>query len=368
MTQILKGDTFADGQQVTGARLNQLLDSAQMLVGSITEQTAIASGTVASDDNVAISDTSTGALRKATVGDLLGSDIPLIASSLTAGSAKDVTVTPNDATAVTGSTYTSADGLTVVVTTSSAHGLSVGQVVLISGASAGYNGTFRLTVAAGTSFTYVMTTAATAGSGSLTYTKKGTEKVAGNLAVTGNSYVDGNETVAGTLRVTGSANLGATSVPSLSIGGKTPMTSEDYLSKVYIKAGTASGATGAGVENIVYQTPTLPTPPADETWTYEFWVQTTTGNTNGNTRPDYGAISCKVYNNSTLLTTLNASTSPYGGHTATFTFAKSYTSADVGAKLILKTLAWWGLSEEPKYLVRLTKVKTSTLSDSAFVI
>lgn len=368
MTQILKGDTFADGQQVTGARLNQLIDSAQVLVGSITEQAAIAAGTVDVADQLNISDTSAAALRKATVGDLLGSNIPVITSSVTAGNGNDITTTPNDGTLVSGSTYTSADGLTVVVTTPAVHNLVVGQVVLISGAATGYNGTFRLTVAAGTSFTYVMTTAATAGSGTLSYTKKGTEKVAGNLAVTGSAYIDGNETVGGTLRVAGATTLGSTSVTSLSVGGKTPMTSEDYLSKVYIKAGTASGATGAGVENIVYQTPTLPTPPADETWTYEFWVQTTSGYVNGNTRADYGSVSLKVYNNSTLLATLNGSTSPYGGHTATFTFAKSYTSADVGAKLILKTLNWWGLNEEPKYLVRLTKVKTSTLSDSALVI
>ena len=28
MAQLTKGDTFTDGQQVTGARLNQLVDSA----------------------------------------------------------------------------------------------------------------------------------------------------------------------------------------------------------------------------------------------------------------------------------------------------------------------------------------------------
>ena len=368
MTQLLKGDTFADGQQVTGARLNQLLDSAQLLVGSITEQTALAAGTVEAADQLNINDNSASALRKATVGDILGSNIPVVTSAITAGNGNDITTTPNDATAVGSNSYTSADGLTVVVTTTAAHGLSVGQVVLISGAATGYNGTFRLTVAAGSSFTYVMATAATAGSGTLTYTKKGTEKITGNLAVTGSVFVDGKANIGGELNVAGAAKLGSTSVTSLSIGGKTPLTSEDNLSKVYIKAGTASGATGAGVENLVYQTPTLPTPPADETWTYEFWVQTTSGYVNGNTRADYGSVALKVYDNSTLLATLTGSTSPYGGHTATFTFAKSYTSADVGAKLILKTLNQWGLNEEPKYLVRLTKVKTATLSDSALVI
>lgn len=191
MPQINKGDTFADGQQVTAARLNQLVDSATILVDSITAQTAITAGTVDTADQVNISDTSAAALRKATIGDLLGSNVPVVTSSVTAGSGSDIVVTPNDATIVTGSTYTSADGLTVVVTTAAAHGLSVGQVLLISAAGSGYNGTFRLTVAAGSSFTYVMPTAATAGSGSLSYIKKATNKVSGNLAVNQNLYVDG---------------------------------------------------------------------------------------------------------------------------------------------------------------------------------
>lgn len=214
MTQILKGDTFADGQQVTGARLNQLVDSAQILVGSITEQVAITAGTVDTADQLNISDTSAAALRKATVGDLLGSNIPVITSSVTAGNGSDIVVTPNDATLVAGSSYTSADGLTVVVTTLASHGLSVGDVVLISGAGTGYNGTFRLTVASGTSFTYVMSTAATAGSGTLSYTKKGTQDVAGNLTVSGNAYVDGGLTIGGNLTSTGTLNISGNIVSS----------------------------------------------------------------------------------------------------------------------------------------------------------
>lgn len=368
MPQILKGDTFADGQQVTGARLNQLLDSAQLLVGSITEQTALTAGTVEAADQVNINDNSASALRKATVGDILGSNIPIIASSYTAGNGSDVTVTPNDGTVVAGNTYTSADGITVVVTTPSAHGLAVGQVVLISGASSGYNGTFRLTVASGTSFTYVLPTAATAGSGNLSYIKKGTEKVVGNLAVTGSAYVDGSAAVAGGLNVAGATKLGSASVTSLSINGKTPMTEQDNLSKVYVKTGIASGATGAGVENIVYQTPTLPTPPADETWIFEFMLYCASGYVNGNTRPDWGTVYGKLFNNATTLYTTTGSTSPYGATQCTFFFSHKITSADVGAKFILKSFHSWGLNEEPRYRVKLTKVKTSTLSDESTYI
>lgn len=366
MPQINKGDTFADGQQVTATRLNQFLDSATLLVGSITSQAEVTEA-IAPDDYVNVADTSTNLLKKASVTALLGGGSPVVTSSITGSNGTDISVTPNDGTIVAGSTYTSADGLTVVVTTATPHGLSVGQVVLISAAGTGYNGTFRITVAAGSSFTYVMTTAATAGSGTLSYVKKGTQKVNGNLAVTGNSYVTGNEAVAGNLNVSGTVTLGSTSVTSLAIGGKTPMTTQDNLTKVYTKSANTSGATGAGVENLIYQTPTL-TIPSDETWIYEFFVQSTSGYVNGNTRPDYGTVIFKCYNNAALVQQLVGSTSPYGAHTCTFAFAKALTSADNGAKLIFKQFNQWGLNTEPWYQVTLTKVKTSTLSDASACI
>lgn len=180
---------------------------------------------------------------------------------------------------------------------------------------------------------------------------------------------DGNLTVDGTINVTGSSTMGATSVSSLTIDGKTPMTTQDNLVKVYVKKGVASGATGGGsVENLVYQTPVLPAIPADETWIYEFWVQTTSGYVNGNTRADYNSVRLLVYNNATLVDTIRGSTSPYGGHTATHTYATQFTSADVSPRLILKTSNTWGLNEEPRFMVRLTKVKTSTLADETTCI
>jgi hypothetical protein len=52
-----------------------------------------------------------------------------------------------------------------------------------------------------------MSTAATAGSGTLSYTKKGTQDVAGNLTVSGNAYVDGGLTIGGNLTSTGTLNI-----------------------------------------------------------------------------------------------------------------------------------------------------------------
>lgn len=208
MAQINKGDTFVDGQSVTGSRLNALVDSATLAVGAITDQTNVTAGSLVSADStiVAVS----GVLKEATMGDINGSNIPVVTSSVTAGTSSDIVITPNDSTVVSGIPYVSADGLTVVATTPTAHGLTVGQVLLISAAGTGYNGTFRITAVQTFSpytFTYVMTTAATAGSGSFSYTKKGTIKNTGNKVISGNLYVDGNAVITGTTNLTGIVNV-----------------------------------------------------------------------------------------------------------------------------------------------------------------
>ena len=76
MAQIQKGDNFIDGQTVNALRLNQLVASATLLVGAIEEQTAMTPNTVQSVDEVLVNDGGTGGvLRKATVGDLLNSNL-----------------------------------------------------------------------------------------------------------------------------------------------------------------------------------------------------------------------------------------------------------------------------------------------------
>ena len=240
MAQISRGDTFNNGEQVTGGRLNQLVDSATLLNGSITEQDPIAGGIVDASDYICVSDTSVGSLRKTTVSSLFNADIPVVTSSVTAGSSKDVTITPNDAAVVNGSAYTSSDGLTVVVTTASPHGLAVGQVVLINSAAVGYNGTFAITVVTTNTFTYVMTTAATAGSGTLNYIKKGTQKVSGNQLVTGNSYTSGESNVGGAFKVGGSSSLKNTTV-----NGTLSATGDSTLKAITGDSLTVTGAVTA---------------------------------------------------------------------------------------------------------------------------
>ena len=92
MAQISKGDTFTDGQQVTGSRLNQLIDSATILVNVITDQTSITPNTLQATDSTIVNDA--GVLREATVGDFLNSNLPISTSSITGGAGVDIVLTP----------------------------------------------------------------------------------------------------------------------------------------------------------------------------------------------------------------------------------------------------------------------------------
>jgi hypothetical protein len=92
MAQISKGDTFVDGQQVTGARLNQLVDSSTLLVGAITDQPNLTANTLEATDSTIVNDA--GVLKEATIGDILGSNIPVATSAIVGGAGVDITITP----------------------------------------------------------------------------------------------------------------------------------------------------------------------------------------------------------------------------------------------------------------------------------
>ncbi len=89
MAQIQSPETYADGQQVTASRLNNQTNGAILLPGAVTDQTAI-SGSVASGDTVIVHDASSSALRKATVGEVLGGGVPVVASTVTGVSGSDL--------------------------------------------------------------------------------------------------------------------------------------------------------------------------------------------------------------------------------------------------------------------------------------
>jgi hypothetical protein len=92
MAQISKGDTFTNGEQVTGARLNQLVDSSTLLVGAITDQPSITANTLEATDSTIVNDA--GTLKEATIGDFLNSNLPITTSSITGGAGVDIIVTP----------------------------------------------------------------------------------------------------------------------------------------------------------------------------------------------------------------------------------------------------------------------------------
>jgi hypothetical protein len=103
-----------------------------------------------------------------------------------------------------------------------------------------------------------MSVAATAGSGSLAYTKKATNKVAGNLAVSQNLYVDGN--VSGNATFDGNANFTGT----LKVNGAVGY----VLAEVYEETLTPYLQTATGNYSAIWQS-SLFSKPVDEVWVFE---------------------------------------------------------------------------------------------------
>lgn len=276
MTQISKGDTFADTQQLTAARLNQLVDSAQILVGAISEQPSITANTLESTDTTLVNDS--GVLKKTTIGDILNSGIGVTTNTVTSSANNDITLNPSDGTAVLGSNYVSGDGLTVTVTTLAPHGLAINNVVLISGAGTGYNGTFRITAVTSTTFQYVLYTAATA-TGSptaCTYVRKATAIVNGSEVVSGNLYVAG-EVESQTLQVNGTAEVNtlatrtANVTTALQFSG-TPVSALVSVTEVTIPFAQCDGTTAAQVTATCNQWRTVTSISAASKTNKEIWV------------------------------------------------------------------------------------------------
>lgn len=92
MAQILKGQTFADGDLVTGLKLNNIVDLATLLPNAITDQTALTAFDVQSTDYFLIYDASATALRKASVDDLFRSGQTVKFSSISGVSGSNLAV------------------------------------------------------------------------------------------------------------------------------------------------------------------------------------------------------------------------------------------------------------------------------------
>ena len=253
MTQISKGDTFTDGEQVTGARLNQLVDSSQLLIGAITDQSAVSASSVQGSEYVLVTDSGTGTLKKAEVFDILGSSLPIVASTVTTVSATtslvyaepngDILLVPYDGDAVTGKAFSSIDGSTVTVS-SNAHGLDDGMFVEISATNANYNGVYRINVFNSGSFTYTVYPTVTPASGTCEYIKKASQRVAGNLFVGGRAEILSDTIIEGDLRVIGSTQFSASSVDGNISAHTAPTTGDHLTNKTYVDGDVSKLANG----------------------------------------------------------------------------------------------------------------------------
>jgi hypothetical protein len=386
MAQIQKGDTFTDGQQVTGARLNQLVDSAVILPNIISDQSVI--GVPASDDKVLLYHNDDATLKKADLSDILGANIPIVSSSIYGGGGESMTINPDGVNKTASAcAFNSFNSNKTVLVTSTNHGLQTGQFIQIYGSSdSAYNGNVVITWSNTNAFQYNVLTAGTSASGTLNYTTfdpafftlfvKSNESVIGNkyvsggayigsdFVVGGNSYVSGNLTVNGITQLNGTVNI--PTIPTSNDNAANKAYVDGSVAKVYIKNGQSTGDfTGStSTEKTVYITPTLPTPPSDETWIFEFYFTVTGGNgQDANTRATGNATKGRLYKNTSQIQEQSLSAGTMYFTTGTFCFTHSLTSADVGVTLSLKLINQYSLMYNPWYIVKMTKVKTAQLSN-----
>lgn len=344
MAQLQKGTTYVDGGTVTFNNLNSHVDGAILLKGAILDQPALT--TPASDDKILVSDTSdaSGNLKQVTIASVfasapsigsttagtgafttLSASTSLSSSGLTtlAGTSGNVNVgfakglaqsklhvvhnssTENGLTItdITGTPSTTISTLTAVgtvatATTGTAHGLSVGHTVVVSGATPDeYNGVFLVATAATTTeFTYALTISATASPA--TGTKYWRKTTGANYQIGGNSSNSGKllfkdlNTLTTPLAIDASGNVG---VGNTSPSAKLEVTG-DVKATTNSNVGTA--ASSLGVSSITFSTTTA----------------TATSNGHGYSNGDFIRISGaseSVYNGSFAISNVATNTFQY---------------------------------------------------------
>lgn len=268
-TQISAGEVFANGQQVDGTRLNDHVNKAVILKGAIKEQDQIESPVLASDDKFLVIDTSADTLRKVNASSIVQSNLPIISSLvtssvLTAQPNEDIVLIANDGIAVTGKAFTSVTGLDVTIT-STAHGLSAGQVISVTASVASYTGKFKITSVTVDTIVYTLASAATPASGTCGYIKEGTVHC-NDQSIIGNSYISGNQEIIGNQRIDGNAvfNGDVNVTGTLKVNGSTIYS----LYEVFEESPSQFTNTSAGAW-VLSWTSTAFTKPADEIWIVE---------------------------------------------------------------------------------------------------
>ena len=212
MPQLSKGTTYAPNNQVTSTNLNNLVDQGKLDNGAIQDQTVMASNTLVGADEVLVRDVSaaTGTvgsqLRKLTVTNFLGSNLPAIHTSTTtetlnSKSDQDVRVVGSTGTAVAGISFTSTG--TLVTCVSPTHGLVSGMVLSVTSTTTGITGLQEIEVVDASTFRFSLRVAGSVTSGTLSYTRQPNANFGTNVRVGNSAFVDGEVVVEGATTLKG---------------------------------------------------------------------------------------------------------------------------------------------------------------------
>lgn len=208
---------FNTNDTVTATSLNDLVSKASLLPAVISNQPD--KPIPVADDTLLCLNSVGSQFASVKVGNLNLSGV--VSTKIDSEATKDITITPKDATIVTGKICTTSAGGLINTVASTAHGLIVDQLVLISASTnTDLNGLQRITAVTTDSFTFVRDTATTVGTSSVSYTKKGLTKNVGNMISSGSVYTDGNSIINGTSKVVGNSIVNG----NLSVAGTSTIT------------------------------------------------------------------------------------------------------------------------------------------------
>jgi len=132
MAQAQSPETFVNGQQVTGTRLNNHVNGLLLLPGAITDQSALTANTLASGDEFLINDLSANALRRVGASSILNSGLSVTTSSITGNAASDIVITPPATYKVDVAGNLESDNLTVTNDLTVVDDASVGGDLVVS--------------------------------------------------------------------------------------------------------------------------------------------------------------------------------------------------------------------------------------------
>jgi len=263
MPQISKGETFTNGEQVTGARLNQLVDSSTLLAGAILDQGAMTANTVAATDSVLLYDLSATALRKPTVSDVLNSNLPVTTSAITGGAGVDIVVTPAATMKFDVAGAFEADSSNIVGNETIGGTLAVTGTSTFTGNAtftAGVGGTSAIKIATGT--TAERPASPVAGQLRFNTTSNALEVYSGSAWI--NGVTSGSATFDGTVNITGAIQYNGTPVYGMYEVVNGGYNSSTGLWSVYTKPsdeiwvvnfGVKNGDAGAGAKPTIYIAP-----------------------------------------------------------------------------------------------------------------